>query len=99
MSKGQNWTIIKESGRTEFVPDGDYYSILSSVGRDCMSAGGNWDRPNMLLLNGKIVIADGLADIGYEYAKCTQELHAEIARKIREEFKPVWLSEGGNADG
>lgn len=99
MVKAQNWTIIKESGRTEFIPDGDYYSILSSVGRDFMSAGGSWDRPNMLLLNGKIVIAAGLADVGYKYAKRDRELHAEISRKIREEFKPAWLDEGEKVDG
>lgn len=97
MSKGQNWTIIKESGRTEYIPDSDYYSIISSVGRDFMSAGGNWDRPNMLLLNGKIVISDGLADVGYMYAKRNRELHDEINRKIREEFKPEWMSDGGSA--
>ena len=94
MAKGQNWTIIKESGRTEFLTDNDYYSILSSVGRDYMSAGGNWDRPNMLLLNGKIVIADGLADVGYKYAKRARELHDQISRKIREEFKPDWIDGG-----
>lgn len=97
MSKDQNWTIIKESGRTEFKPDEDYYSILSSVGCEYMSAGGNWDRPNMLLLNGKIVVANGLADVGYKYAKRDRELHDEISRKIREEFKPAWLDEGGKA--
>lgn len=97
MGKGQNWTIIKKSGRTEYILDGDYYSIISSVGRDYMSAGGNWDRPNMLLLNGKIVIAAGLADVGYKYAKRDRELHDEISRKIREEFKPEWMSDGGSA--
>ncbi|WP_353194595.1 hypothetical protein [Pusillimonas noertemannii] len=97
MGKGQNWTIIKESGRTEYIPDSDYYSIISSVGRDFMSAGGNWDRPNMLLLNGKIVVAAGLADVGYKYAKRDRELHDEISRKIREEFKPEWMSDGGKA--
>lgn len=90
MVKGQNWTIIKESGRTEFKPDEDYYSVIASIGRDFMSSGGNWDRPNMLLLNGKIVIAEGLADIGYKYAKRSSELYDEADRKIREEFKPEW---------
>lgn len=95
MGKGQNWTIIKESGRTEYIPDSDYYSVISSVGRDYMSAGGNWDRPNMLLLNGKIVVASGLADIGYKYAKRGLELYDEISRKICEEFKPEWMPDGG----
>lgn len=99
MGKDQNWTIIKESGRTEYIPNSDYYSIIASVGRDYMSAGGNWDRPNMLLLNGKIVISDGLADVGYKYAKRDGELHDEISRKIREEFKPEWLVEGRKLDG
>lgn len=95
MVKCQNWTIIKESGRTEFKPDDDYYSILSSVGRDYMSAGSNWDRPNMLLLNGKVVIGTGLADVGYRYERRNRELHEAINRKIRDEFKPDWEASNG----
>lgn len=90
MAKQQNWTIIKESGRAEFKTDTDYFSILSSIGHEFMTAGGNWDRPNMLLLNGKIVVEEGVADLGYEYFIRSRELHDEINRKIREEFRPVW---------
>ena len=94
MAKQQNWTIIKESGRTEFKSDTDYFSILSSIGYEFMTAGVSWDRPNMLLLNGKIVVEEGLANLGYKYFIRNRELHDEISRKIREEFKPDWLQEG-----
>lgn len=95
MAKGQNWTIIKESGNARFVVDGDYFEILWAIGYDFMTAGSNWDRPTMLMLNGKIVIESGLADIAYKYMKRMKELNSEVSRKIREEFKPDWLDEGG----
>lgn len=94
MAKQQNWTIIKESGRTEFKPDTDYFSVLSSIGHEFMTAGGNWDRPNMLLLNGKVVVPSGIADIGWKYVNRQRELQEELGRKIRAEFLPDWPQEG-----
>lgn len=92
MPKTQNFTIIKESGRTEFYSDIDYYGILSSIAHEYGSAGSNWDRPNMLLLNGKIVVPEGLAGIAWKYGQRNRDLHNEIHAKIRAEFKPDWLN-------
>lgn len=91
MPKGSNFTVIRQSGRTEFFSDGDYFSILSSVAHEYGSAGGNWDRPNMLLLNGKVVVPEGLADIAWKYGRRNRELHDELHAKIQAEFTPDWL--------
>lgn len=99
MAKGENYTVIRLSGKTEFYPDADYFSILSSISHEYGSAGSNWDRPNMLLLNGKVVVSEGIADIAWNYGQRNRELHDEIRKKIRTEFWPEWVAEGGNADG
>lgn len=93
MNKTQNFTVIRLSGRTEFYTDRDYYGILGSIYHEYCSAGGNWDRPNMLLLNGKVVVAEGVADIAWKYGQRNRELHDEISKKIRDEFKPDWIEE------
>lgn len=85
-----NFTIIRESGRTEFFANYDYFSILSNVHHEYSTAGRNWDRPNMLLMNGKIVITEGLSEIAWKYGMRNRELHNEIHKKIREEFRPEW---------
>ena len=88
---GKNFTIIRLSGRTEFITDRDYFEVLSSISHEYRSAGANWDRPNMLLLNGKIVVSEGLSEIARNYGDRNRELHESIHKKIREEFWPDWL--------
>lgn len=90
MGKTRNFTVIRLSGRTEFKSDTDYFSVLASIAHEYGSAPGNWDRPNMLLLNGKVVVAEGIADIAWKYGQRNRELHDEIHRKIRDEFRPEW---------
>lgn len=87
MTKG-NWTVIKESGRTEFYQDTDYFSVIAAVGHQYMRAGSNWDRPNMLLLNGRVVVESGLAGLGYKYVQRSRELHEEFTKKLNDEFAP-----------
>lgn len=99
MAKGENYTIIKLSGRTEFFPDADYYSVLSNVFHEYMSAGSNWDRPNMLLFNGRVVMTEGLADLAWNYGERNRALHEEIHTKIRAEFAPEWLKDTSDAQG
>lgn len=89
--KKHNYTIIKESGRTEFFADGDYFSILSSIGHEYMSAGGNLDRPNMLLRDGVIVVHSGIADIGHKYYRRRRELADKAEETMLNELTPDWL--------
>ena len=98
MAKGENYTIIRLSGRTEFFSDADYFTILASIAHEYGSVGGNWDRPNMLLLNGKVVVPENIAEIAWEYGQRNRKLHDEIHQKIRSEFWPEWMP-GGNPDG
>ena len=90
MSKGQNFTVIRLSGKTEFIHNGDYLGLLSNISHEYGSAGSNWDRPNMLLLNGKIVVSEGLSEIAWDYGKCSRELHEALQRTLEDKFRPEW---------
>lgn len=90
MTKPFNYTIIKKSGRTEWLPETFYQAVLDSVYREYCSAGGNWDRPNMLLLNGKVVVESGLADLAWKYGKNATALRQETEKKITDGVKPEW---------
>lgn len=72
----KKWTIIRRSGAasTEWGPDEhgasgkkDYLDILNLVYNDMMGGGSNYDHPNMLLSDGKVVIESGLTDLAYAY--------------------------------
>lgn len=89
----QNFTIIRLSGRTEFFADADYFGVLANISLEYGSAGSQWDRPNMLLLNGKVVVAEGIADIAWKFGERNRELHDKLHRQIRDEFRPEWASE------
>lgn len=90
MSEKQRFTVIRESGRCEFFDTAGYLDILDKVSIEYNSAGGGWDRPNMLLLNGKVVIESGLSEIAWDYGKRKQELAAKSRETIRTEFMPPW---------
>lgn len=85
-----NYTIIKESGRTEWLPDKTYQAVLAGVYREYCSAGGNLDRPNMLLLNGKVVVESGLTDLAWKYGNRASALRQAVERQISDEIKPTW---------
>lgn len=93
MSEKKRFTIIRESGRAEFSDTAGYLDILDKVSIEYNSAGGGWDRPNMLLLNGKVVIESGLSEIAWNYGERRRELSAKSWEKIRSEFVPPWESE------
>lgn len=47
MSDKQRFTMIRESGRSEFFDTAGYLDILDKVSIEYNSAGGNWDRPKL----------------------------------------------------
>ncbi|EQA97250.1 hypothetical protein [Sphingobium sp. HDIP04] len=88
------FVIVTRSGRAENCKDGStYWSILSDVYARYQSAGGNWDRPNMLLLNGKIVIASGLADKAWDYGRAKFERTAQTVAALQVEQAPDFLKD------
>ena len=85
-----NYTIIKESGRTEWLPDTTYQAVLAGVYREYCSAGGNWDRPNMLLLAGKVVVENGLSDLAWDFGQKSYDLRSQLEKRIADDIRPLW---------
>lgn len=98
MSEKRNYTIIRLSGRTEYFPDADYYGVLGNIYHEHMSAGSNWDRPNMLLMNGKVVVSEDVTDIAWKHGERNRQLHNELRDKLRKEFQPDWLKGDTHAE-
>ncbi len=89
-----HYTIIRHSGRAENVKEGhSYWDVLSSVYTEFQSAGGNWDRPKMLLLNANVVVPDKLADLAWEYGQALREAQSKAVASTRELYKPDWVRE------
>jgi len=94
MKKPDRYTIIRYSGRADNCKDGaDYFSVLESVFLEHSSAPGDWDAPNMLLLNGKIVVDHHLHDLAWKYCRERLRVIDEAAAAVREKHFPAWLKE------
>lgn len=86
------FSIIRENGRSENVKDGsDYWSIMDAIYTEYISAGGNWNRPKMLVRNGEIVVHDGLANLAWDYGNDLQKGRNAALLASRSRHKPEWL--------
>ena len=82
-----NFTVIRDSGRTSWHGDTEYRAVLDLVYADFRTAGSNWDAPNMLLMDGKVVVESGFADMASKYGERLRQLFLGIEA----EFTPDWL--------
>lgn len=90
----KRWTIIRLSGQA-YMECGygsaaesgklarDYFGVLYSIYTEMRQGGCNYDHPNVLMADGKVVIADNLSSIAYGYGK---ELD-DAVQKARDEVK------------
>ena len=88
------FVVITRSGRAENCKaEATYWSILSEIYLAYQGAGANWDRPNMLLLDGKVVIPSGLADKAWEYGRAKYERTSQMVSELQTELAPVFLKD------
>lgn len=88
------FVVVTRSGRAENCKDGStYWSILSDIYVHYQSAGGSWDRPNMLLLDGKIVIASNLSENAWNYGRAKSERTMQAVEAVQAEQMPDFLKE------
>lgn len=98
MKQNDVYAVIYGNGRAETMKDGDtYWSVLDSVYREYQSAGGNWNRPVMLLRNGKVVVEKGLANLAWNYGRDKYEMDAKAAENCKAKHMPEWLKVEGDA--
>lgn len=94
MTSPDVYAVIYGNGRAETVKDGmDYWSILDSVYVAYQSAGGNWNRPVMLLRNGKVVVEKGLADLAWNYGREKSDMAQKTYAACKNKHKPEWLED------
>lgn len=91
MASAMNFTVVRLSGRPEFYNTATYFDVLDKVAVEYGSAGSNWDRPNMLLLNGKVVVKSGLSETAWKWRERSRELQRDLRATLTSEFKPEWL--------
>ena len=88
----QIYVVLCRSGRIWYPTrdPGDYWSILSNVYTEFLSAGGNWDAPQTLILNGEVVDTK-LLKTADAYCSERREKIRELEDSLREKHTPDWL--------
>jgi len=78
---------------------GGYLAILSQIGDEMMSAGGEYDAPDKLFLNGKLMVESGLSEMAYQYHRDTVSARQAAAREVQNLHTPRWLPDDEAAPG
>ncbi len=98
MSSERKVTVVMTaSGRAKEHPAGaDLREVLNAVYCEHMTAGSGWDRPTKLFVAGECVVADGLADIAWDYGKFQRQKEDEVEAALDE-----WVEQrfGRKAEG
>lgn len=71
--------------------NGPYLAILDTIANEMSSAGGSYDSPHSLFLNGKCVIESGLADLAWKYNRDSMEARSAAANAVKNLHMPTWL--------
>jgi hypothetical protein len=88
-----HYVIIYSDGRAENVKDGaGWYQILEQVGLHLSSAGSSTALANILMRDGKIIIAKDLAHMGYDYLNKKNRAMNVAADEVRKSFSEPVLS-------
>lgn len=87
------WVVLTMTGKV-WSPKaaGGYFGILGEVFNDGMSAGGSWDAPNTLILNGRVVVERGLWDLAYAFGAADRDARAKAYEAVRAAHTPEWLA-------
>lgn len=94
MPSAMIFTVITQNGRADVRDTGDYFSVLSRIYDEYGRAGSNWDRPNMLLINGEVVIPSGLADIAWSYGHDYSVSQTKMSKEVHDRHFPAFLKDG-----
>ena len=85
-----NYVIITKSGKP-WYPDNTgrftFYSILEDIYKEYQSSGAGGDSPNLLIKNGKIIVADKLAYLAWDYGKELDQQVQNAKTVIQRKFK------------
>lgn len=78
---------------------GPYLAILDSIYQEYQSAGGNWDRPDKLFLDGKLVVPSGLADLAWNYGRDRSDATSAAQRAVQNLHIQDWAPDDERKPG
>jgi hypothetical protein len=73
---------------------GPYTFILDAIANELNSAGGEYDAPDKLFLNGKVVVESALATKAWEYQRDAVAAREQARRAVNALHRPEWCDEG-----
>lgn len=89
---GHKWTIITRDG-TAYTDSGDFFELLDKLYalqyNKSTEAG---TVPNMLLMDGHVVVEKDLVFMAIKYAKTREVYVIDAVAKARNEHMPDWLA-------
>jgi hypothetical protein len=85
------FVVVTVAGYPTTYDNKTYWQVLADIHMQYMSAGGNWDRPNMLIRNGEVVIASDLASEAYKYGQALYDAQRQATAVVQAFHKPAWL--------
>lgn len=101
-AKPRNFVVITASGRVwqgmRFTETTTYFDILDAIHIEHMTAGGSWDRPTMLLLNGAIVVEEKLADVAWNYGSALSKAVNDARADVRQKFALAPATQPGSGE-
>lgn len=77
-------------------PEATYWSILQKIFTEYQSAGSQWDRPWVLMLDGRIVVEGELSEVAWDYCTKLREAEKLIRQSVRDGHMPDWLARLGD---
>ena len=97
MTDKPRYVIIYTDGRAENVKeDWTWHLILDRIYNEVNAAGGNTPLPAMLIKDKKIIVANGLHDIGRKYGRRYREARERAVAGVKAEFpEPEAAALGG----
>lgn len=79
--------------------EGPYFAILDKLATELNGAGGDYDSPKQLFLDGRCVVESGLADLAWKYSRDMIAAKAAAVREVKNQHTPAWAPKGEEAPG
>lgn len=82
------FTGIRYSGNTQVWADAGWPEVFRDMFSERQTGGSNYDGFNMLLCDGKILIAEKVQDLAWAYCRETDDLVANVRHRMLEKHWP-----------
>jgi len=105
----KTYVVMRKSGRVMMFrgglgadnthSQGPFLSILDTIATELMSAGSDYDPPEKLFLNGKVVVERGLDSLAYAYRQDSVAAAGAASDEVKNIHTPAWAPDDEHAPG